>query len=250
MIAPVVRAGECRVWWADPWEQTIGTLTETLSESELDRAGRFHREQDRRRYLTGAWLLRTVTARQLGIEPGEVSVDRRCPGCAKMHGKPHIRDTPLHVSVTHSADRVGVALTTAGPLGVDVEAVPAGSFDDLARCALSPAESLAVEAVPERERHAAFTGLWVRKEAVLKATGHGLRIPPEQVEMTGPFDPAPALLRWPLTIPPGGVRIRLLHPGAGYAGALAVITDDAVSVAESYIGRLHTARSAVAVTAA
>ncbi|MFC0865702.1 4'-phosphopantetheinyl transferase family protein [Sphaerimonospora cavernae] len=236
MIPVIQRTGECRVWWADPRHQPIEAMMSVLNGPELRRASRFHREQDRRRFLTGAWLLRMVAGAELGVSPERVEVDRWCSGCGKAHGKPHIRtgEEPLHVSVSHSGNRVVVAVTTVGPLGVDVEAVPSGPVDALARCALSPAELPALRAVPESERRAAFARLWVRKEAVLKATGHGLRVPPDHVEVSGP-DERPALVRWPLDIAPEDVPIAAIDAGAGYAGAIAVLArDHLITVSESH----------------
>jgi 4'-phosphopantetheinyl transferase len=237
MIAPVLQAGECRVWWADPRDQSTETLTSVLSDSELERAARYRRETDRRRSLTGTWLLRTVAAAQLDMAPETIFIDRRCPDCEKPHGKPVIRTAKmsLHVSISHSADKVAVALSTAGPLGVDVEEIPTTAVDELARCALSPTERAVLQALPEEDRGAAFARVWVRKEAALKATGDGLRIPPDKVEVSGPYE-QPALLKWPLKVAPSGVQIHALNPGPGYAGVVAILTDEApITIYETYV---------------
>ncbi|MEN3539908.1 4'-phosphopantetheinyl transferase superfamily protein [Microbispora sp. ZYX-F-249] len=228
MVVSVLRTGECHVWWADPRHETIDTLTEPLSVAELERAARFRRDQDRRRFLTGARLLRLAAGARLGISPGNVVVDRTCPDCDKHHGRPSIRagGTVLHASVSHSGDRVAVALTSEAPLGVDVEElVPAGSVEDLVQCALTPRERDVVLALPEHEQYEAFVRIWVCKEAALKATGHGLRISPDLVEFDLTGDP-PTLLRWPLDIPPETVRIHRLDPGPGYLGVVALLTGD------------------------
>ncbi|MER6583005.1 4'-phosphopantetheinyl transferase superfamily protein [Nonomuraea sp. NPDC001023] len=236
MIASVVAPGECQVWWAGPRDHPEGTLLSVLSEPELERAARFRREADRRRFLTGSWLLRTASAVQLGVRPEDVVVDRSCPDCTRYHGKPQVRAPgfPLHVSVSHSEDRVAVAVTTEGPLGVDVEAVPADPVDDLARCALTEAELAVLEAFPQEDRYEAFAKVWVRKEAALKATGHGLRVPPTEVAVSGPADD-PALLSWPLDIPPESLRFRVLSPGRGYVAAVAVITGRPVEAVEFHL---------------
>ena len=52
------------------------------------------------------------------------------------HGKPRVEAAPqLHVSISHAADRVAVAVTALGPVGVDLEPAGAGDFDGLADAA-------------------------------------------------------------------------------------------------------------------
>ncbi|RCG31156.1 4'-phosphopantetheinyl transferase [Sphaerisporangium album] len=237
MIPSLLAPGECRVWWATPGDRTVETLSAVLSDPELERAARFRRDPDRRRFLTGAWLLRTAAATQLGVRPEDVVVDRSCSDCNRHHGKPYIRTSGrrLHVSVSHSGDRVAVAMTSVGALGVDVEAVPSTPVDDLARCALTPGELRAMDALPPMERHEAFAKFWTRKEAALKATGHGLRVSPDKLEVSRPEE-APRLLSWPLEIPPGNLRFVDLDPGEGYVAVVALIAGaQRVNVVESQV---------------
>ncbi|XVQ84281.1 4'-phosphopantetheinyl transferase family protein [Microbispora siamensis] len=236
-MTAVLDAGACRVWWAAPQDRPVESMTPVLGEGERARAVRFRREADRRRFVTGSWLLRTAVAAVLGIAPADVVVDRSCPDCGRSHGKPRIRAAgpPLHVSVSHSGDRVVVALSAEGPLGVDVEAVPSAPVDGLARRVLTRGEWSWMEALPPEERCEAFARVWTRKEAVLKATGHGLRIPPEKVEVSGPADD-PELIGWPLGIPAAHVRLRHLEPGRGYVAAVAVVSaGPALRVVESHV---------------
>jgi 4'-phosphopantetheinyl transferase len=240
MNALALKIGECRVWWADPQEQPIETLISVLNDSELRRAATYRREPDRRRNLTASWLLRTAAAEQLGTSPENVPLIRRCGRCDKPHGRPYIlTDDGLHASISHSGNRVAVALTTAGPVGVDVEEVPSAPVSELVRCALSPTEQAILRALPERDQHAGFARMWVCKEAVLKATGHGLRIPPDKVEVSAPRE-RPALLSWPLDIAPGSVQLSTLYPGEGYVGVVAVLSDGRpITVSESDVTDLR-----------
>src|SRR5207253_8090188 len=118
--------------------------------------------------------------------------DRRCTECGKPHGKPRVLadEMVLDASISHSGNRVAVALSTGGPVGIDVEELapdPVG----VPQLALSPTELKRLQALPPQDQEIGFITMWVRKEAVLKATGHGLRIPPDQVELSGPHeDPA------------------------------------------------------------
>lgn len=234
MVVPILRSSECRIWWADIHAQSIETMTTVLSEVELGRAARYRRHEDRLRFVTAAWLLRTTAAAQLGTTPEAVVVERKCGDCDKPHGRPRIRTDgpPLYTSISHSGNRAALALCTACEVGVDVEEVVATS-GGIARAALTEGERAALGKLPEQDREAGFIDLWVRKEAVLKATGHGLRIPPHKIEVTGPRE-APALLAWPFEETPGTVDIRTLDPGNGYTGVVAILADgEPVQVSQS-----------------
>ncbi|MDX6741602.1 4'-phosphopantetheinyl transferase family protein [Actinocorallia sp. A-T 12471] len=213
----------CTIRWADPREPAHAEAVAHMSAAEVERAMGYHREADRRRFVTACGLLRAAAAAELGVTPGEVVVDRTCQGCGAQHGKPRIvTDGPvLEVSVSHAGDRVAVALSALGPVGVDVEQIVPGAAA-MPELALTPAERTILRGVPPEGKDAAYVAMWVRKEAVLKATGHGLRIPPDQVEVTGP-DAPPALLRWPLDLAPASVGLFPLDPGPGYAGVVAIL---------------------------
>ena len=104
------------------------------------------------------------------------------------HGKPYVQgEGAPKVSVSSSGDLAAVALTTAGEVGVDVESVAAVGRRPVAD-ALAPGE-VAASAW-------ALAVTWVRKEAVLKATGDGLAVPPSDLVVSAAGQP-PRLLAWP-----------------------------------------------------
>ncbi|MET8144110.1 4'-phosphopantetheinyl transferase superfamily protein [Sphaerisporangium sp. NPDC005288] len=225
MNAIALRTVDCQIWWADPQDYALESMVGVLNGTELKRAAAYRREQDRQRFVTAAWLLRTAAGAQLDIAPERVPIERRCMSCDKPHGRPYIlTDDGLHASISHSGNRVAVALTTAGPVGVDVEQVPTAPVSELVGCALSRDEQEVLKTLPDRHQQAGFARMWVCKEAVLKATGHGLRISPHKVEVSAPSQ-EPALLSWPLDIPPHTVQMRTIYPGDGYAGVVAVLGD-------------------------
>jgi 4'-phosphopantetheinyl transferase len=226
---------ECQVWWARPDQVAEDLLASVATEGERLRAGRYRRRIDQLRSLTGCWLLRTVVAGQLGMTARQVVLDRTCPDCGLQHGRPRLPSgTGIESSVSHSGDRVAVAITRLGELGVDVEhasTTRAAYDDELADHALSHQEHKELLAAPESRRSADFLRLWVRKEALLKATGHGLRLPMDQIEVS-PADQAPALLRWPLPRPVEEVRMATLNPGPEHVAALAVLTGAPIAIRE------------------
>ncbi len=144
-------------------------------------------------------LVRVEAARWLGVGEDELRLLRLCPSCGSSgHGRPLLAPirglTVPHVSISR-ADRVSlVALCDAGPVGVDVERKGSAGFDRFADVGLHPSEG----ATTARAR----TVTWVRKESLLKASGHGLGVDPRRIRLTGPSEP-PALVDWSAPRPPG-----------------------------------------------
>lgn len=102
-----------------------------------------------------------------------------------------------------------VAITDAGPVGVDVEAEGAADFAGFGDVALHPGE--------RANAPADTTRVWVRKEALLKAYGLGLAVNPSDVRLDDD-----GLVTWDSDHrPPGTVWLRDLAV-PGHVAAIAV----------------------------
>jgi 4'-phosphopantetheinyl transferase len=228
MTANAPAAAHCEVWWARPDDQHEGLLT-LLEDVELWRRSTFRRPQDRARFTVGAALVRLAAARALGCRPSGLRIVRDCPDCKLPHGRPRLRDHRLEVSVSHSGDMVVIALSAAAPLGVDVERIDPAKPEKLARRVLGHEELTAFDLAPGEDRADMFFRFWTRKEAVLKATGDGLRLPMNAVTFDG---------RGRLTAYPGrpdlpaAADVSDLAPGGVYRAALAVLTSPPVKVTQ------------------
>ena len=163
-------------------------------------------------------LLVRAVARQLGIPPPRVRIVEVCPLCgSSTHGRPTLaepRGTLLHLSLSRAPGLAAVAVTEAGPVGVDLEEVARTAFAGFAGVALHPAE----QADTAEERGC----VWTRKEAFLKAVGTGVTLDPRTVRVSGPDQP-PALLEAPAGLLTTPVWIEYLPLPTGYAGAAAVV---------------------------
>ena len=135
-----------------------------------------------------------------GVGSDELRIVRACRSCGSdQHGKPYVMGARgLHVSLSRAGELAVIATSDAGPVGVDLEVAAAASQVDVAT--------------------------WVRKESVLKATGHGLLVDPDSVEVTA-ADHAPALLSCPAIEPLAGTAWMLsLECPDGYVGAVTVLS--------------------------
>ncbi|SEC96221.1 4'-phosphopantetheinyl transferase superfamily protein [Streptomyces sp. TLI_105] len=217
---PVLGPADCHIWWADPATVTDDCL-DLLDETEQSRLPQLRRTEDRQRFIAGRALLRTAAAGYLGLPPQWVEVIARCPDCSRNHGKPELPGTGLQVSVSHSGSRVAVAVTRTGPVGIDVEEISASVAPaELLPHVLGPAEPR----TPAHTTIGGFHRMWTRKEAVLKATGQGLRIPLSEVGVSAPEeDPRVLFLGGPAAGPAEDFVLADLEAGAGCAAAVAVI---------------------------
>jgi 4'-phosphopantetheinyl transferase len=202
-------------------------LMDLLEEVELARYERFRREDDRVRFVLGRALAKLLLSSQLNVEPGSLQFSTRCQHCGEPHGKPQLThpSSSLELSISHSEDRVVVAVADAAPVGVDVEHVQRGpQIAQMTQFVLSPAEQHVLAGMPAHERARGFFTYWTRKEAVLKATGYGLGVPLRQIVVSAPDQP-PTLLSWSAErTPPESVRFCELFVGPRYAACLAVLT--------------------------
>ncbi|MDG4825216.1 4'-phosphopantetheinyl transferase superfamily protein [Asanoa sp. WMMD1127] len=228
---PALPPGTCQVWWARPSELPPD-VDGLLGADDLARRSRLRRGEDRDR-LTTAWALaRVVLSHHVGPAARDLRFERTCRHCGGPHGKPRLieADAPL-LSLSHAGDRVAVAVLRGAQVGVDVESLAARvDIDTVAGSVLSGEEARALARTAADDRRAAFLTYWTRKEAVLKATGDGLRVPMTDLTVSGPGQP-PRLRDW-TGAPDHRVDLYGLRPGAGYLACLATVDSPPVEVVE------------------
>lgn len=143
-------------------------------------------------YLSTQALMRAMAAARLDVPSSaasEIEVDRSCTLCTsgKKHGKPRIAGVNFNMSQVNPLVVGAFSRNSSAVLGVDVETLDARLFSGFARLALSDEERTFYERVaqerPAPVLHLLSVALWTAKEAVLKATGHGLSVVPSLVRV-------------------------------------------------------------------
>lgn len=189
-----------------------------LAADERARADRFRFPLHRRRFVASRIVLRRILA---------LYTDSAAQDLVFTYGplgKPDLEGRPFHFNLSHSEDVALVAVTGAGPVGVDVERIRSFSRRRrLARRVLSRAERERLRELPEGERSLAFARAWTRKEALVKARGEGVYNGLERIEVTlGPGDP-PRVLGFPDgRDEPERWTLHELRPASGFVAAVAV----------------------------
>jgi 4'-phosphopantetheinyl transferase len=212
-----IAADQVDVWRA--WLALLPDLRAVLSPDELQRAARFHFDKDSRHFIAARGWLRTVLARYLDTSPANLSFDYGA------HGKPALSEAgDLRFNLSHSQDLALLAVSKKRDLGIDVECMKESTAGpEIAERFFSAAEIAELRSLPRDQQRAAFFAGWTRKEAYIKAIGSGMFT---------------ALNRFSVSLAPNDSRVSLcvhdderesgrwtlcsLHPGEGYAAALAV----------------------------
>ena len=221
-VVPPLVADEVHVWRAplDRPDDEVERRSRSLSADETERADRFRFKTDRRRYVVGRGLLRTLLGSYSCTRPDEVRL------WYTPLGKPGLvaPAIDLRFNVSHSEGLVLIALALGRDLGVDLERMrDVDDWRELAGRFFAPREVAALDALPEPERTAGFFACWTRKEAYVKATGLGLTLPLDSFAVSVAPD-GPAELLATDHAPADMERWTLAHltPAPGYFAALGV----------------------------
>ncbi|MGN7359331.1 4'-phosphopantetheinyl transferase family protein [Paenibacillus sp. SAF-054] len=135
------------------------------------KAARYRAEQDARREIVSAVLKRVVACERTGIAVDQVQFTKN------DYGKPSLKGYPdFHFNISHSADWVVCAVSTEGPIGVDIEQIGEAE-DEVARLCFTHTELERWRHCPADLRDGFFYELWTLKESYVKAIGMGLSVP-------------------------------------------------------------------------
>ncbi|SMF97095.1 4'-phosphopantetheinyl transferase [Methylomagnum ishizawai] len=169
------------------WRHDFATVSRWVPEPEAclapdehARAARLRSPEGRAAFVWTRAHLRVLLGAYLGCGPLDIAFEPGAYGKPRLAGSAEDRGLVFNVSHTGGAAALAFARDTA--LGVDIEAGrPHRDLERLAAFCLAPAELAVWQGLAPDARPAAFTRLWVCKEAFVKATGRGLALGLTQV---------------------------------------------------------------------
>jgi 4'-phosphopantetheinyl transferase len=151
----------------------LGPAAEARLQGRLtseDQAGMVRHAASRQRQGLVRGLLRELLAEAAGMQPEDLQFIR------DPQGKPSLANAALHFNISHTERACAIAWSREPlQLGVDIEDT-ARQFHEarLAEHAFSAGEIRAWQSAMHPRRR--WLAIWTRKEALLKATGLGIRI--------------------------------------------------------------------------
>jgi len=191
-LAPLPRLteGEVHIWKLRP-EPAIefSHYFQILSSDEQERARRFRFPDLTRKFIVDHGRLRLLLGAYTQTSPEDLVFAQN------NFGKPQLTNHRLRFNLSHTDGLTLLALCLDSEVGVDVEAVrPMDDWAGIARSNFSPLENAALHSTVETDRQNAFFRCWTRKEAFLKANGHGLSKPLDSFAVSLAPEELPELL--------------------------------------------------------
>jgi 4'-phosphopantetheinyl transferase len=217
---------EVHVWRAalDLASSQVKHLRGILTTDELDRAERFHFDKDRRYFIAGRGLLRTILSRYLSVPPENLRF------CYNSYGKPSLAPEfdhhRLNFNLSHSDGLALYAITRNREIGIDLERIRTNiEYEELAKRFFSPREVAVFRTIPAEMKARTFFSCWTRKEAYIKAQGQGLSIPLDSFDVSlVPGKPAMLLTVRNKPREVSHWTLQDLKLGDGFVGTIAVRT--------------------------
>jgi 4'-phosphopantetheinyl transferase len=221
---PALPHDAVHVWCVrlDLQPESVQRLEEVLAMDERERADAFRFAYLRRRYVVTRGVLRQLLATYLTADAASLRFHFSALGKPSLVER--VDSTSLSFNVSHSEEIALIAAARGRELGVDIERIRAiEDADGVAEHYFCPPERDALRLSQGDSKTKHFFTYWTRKEALLKATGDGLSLPLDRVDVS--------TIRYGK---PHGVLIRDrfgaarhltlvdLAPAIGYTGALAV----------------------------
>jgi len=203
--------------------QALGSALDSLVDEERSRIASFRDPGDGASFAAGRALVRLALARLLESSPRELVFDTWCTRCRSPRGKPRVVDPSAAIEFSLSRGGRWLALALAlTPVGVDLEWRDRLVDGAVADTAFAENERTELEAVDAQRLPAALLDCWTRKEAILKALGHGLAVDPASVSVTFLEGVAPAIRNLPAEFGPASAWSLLPFDGQDWVGAAAV----------------------------
>ena len=164
-----------RVWQVNIDLRTPPRFTSdcVLSKDEIARGQSFKRVADANRFLATRIALRLLLSASMNLHPKMVRLTQ------DTHRKLVLADTQgIDFNVSHSGNQALIAISTNGPVGIDIEERRMDfNWVTVTSHLLTAREFRYINTLPSALACNVFYDTWVAKEAFLKALGFGITYP-------------------------------------------------------------------------
>ncbi|GEM_PF-2920925 len=200
-------------------------VSDFLSKTERNASSGFLNPADSRRYVLRHGMVRYILGSYASIEP------ELLPLVQDMNGKPGLDPRSafheLSFSLSHTDLMVSMGIIKNYRIGIDItRPVPEYPFDEICGYLFTPEEQKFMSGIQPGQRYWMFFWIWALKEAIVKATGDGIRMM-NKTDVTPVIGEPCNTSSFLLTIDekPMNFFIYRFSPNKGHLGAAAVCLD-------------------------
>ena len=173
-------ADQAHVWFFDL--DRSANDEHLLSQDEQQRADRFIKSEDQRRFRAARAFVRQSLARYLNVPPLSLVFGTTTTGKPFVQGLGQAHSVAFNLA--HSAQFGLLAVTRGREIGVDIEIERnLEDLEGMARQIMSPSEFQRFQSTEADRAREAFFGLWTQKEALVKAAGTGFSTDPREINL-------------------------------------------------------------------
>jgi 4'-phosphopantetheinyl transferase len=152
----------------------LATARAVLDDDEWAQLGRMRAAGRRAQFILSRRILRAELSRRADVAPHDWRFKIRDGGQPVL--APGFSGLGLHFTISHTKALVGVAVSSSGPVGIDLEALArAPDINEVRTRVFHESELERLDVMGDRRRHH-LVELWTGKEAVSKCLGRGLGI--------------------------------------------------------------------------
>lgn len=138
-----------------------------LSDEEKNRAQSFSNKRASDQFVLSHSLLRQILAKKINTTPKSLVFKKN------VNGKPFLADRKVEFNISHSRDRLLIAISPTKAVGIDIEFKRKNiNMEAIAKRYFSKSEYSFLKS--SQNLQDSFFDLWSRKEAYVKALGSGV----------------------------------------------------------------------------
>jgi 4'-phosphopantetheinyl transferase len=176
-IFPVLENDQFHIWsvrYSD-LSADCSCVSDFLSKTEHEVSSRFLNPDDTRKYILRHGMVRYILGSYTGIEP------ELLPLVTGMNGKPGLDPKSdfhqLSFSLSHTDQAVSMVVIKKYRIGIDItKPDPLYPYDEISGYLFTSLEKKVLRETEPVQRCQIFFQIWALKEAIVKATGDGIRL--------------------------------------------------------------------------
>lgn len=158
-------------------KQNIPKFWECLSEAERAKAKGYYTSSLSERYIISHGILRYILSHYTSQLPQDIEFVHN------THGKPFLKNNNIQFNMSHSHNMISYVIALNYKVGIDIE-LQDDNFDadTMSDLVFTSQEAKLFAILEDARKLEFFYNLWVKKEALIKASGYGLSYPINTIE--------------------------------------------------------------------